>query len=568
MGNNCNTSDALFMERFPHLGLLSSSWPIQEIRDEPLPSLQLEKVEALYFYGIGNGSIYFQVKNWLHAKKERELIFLEDNPGAIASFLLRPESADILSDPQIHLALLSKNKQIEQELGTLAERLPERRIEVAALPSYSGRRFQNLRLKLLRKTTLSHALHLDRCHGYQAFENFLKNLKHLPQSFYANALKDTFQGIPAIVCGAGPSLQQSMDLLRNLENRALIIAGGSTLAALSSQGVSPHFGMAVDPNLEEYRRLKNNFAFEVPLLYSTRVFPAIFQTCNGPFGYMRSGIGGVPELWIEEQLGLLGPLLGDFLSPESISVTAICLAWAQFLGCNPILLNGVDLAYTGKKRYANGVAEEGEVLFAEIDAEKSAADRIVKRKDRLGKPIYTAIRWIMESASFSYFAKKHPEVRFINTTEGGIGFQGIDYMPLADASSRFLQKEYDLRSLIHREIAIASMPVFAKERIDEKIDELKESLDRLIDHLQILTGRKKGSTVLAEMELKDEIAFLYLFYDMDGVLETSLRRTFRDWMPDESGVEMEKRSQLRSQEKWTRLLDLSLLYQSLFQKNT
>lgn len=567
MANASLTCEALFMERFPQLGLLCSTWIPVESVEESLPELQLEKVQALYFYGIGTGAIYFQIKKWLKENPERELVFLEDDPGKIAFFLQLPQGLEILSDPQIHIALLSKTKQLDLELEALAARLPETGIEVASLPSYRGRRFQNIRLKLLRKTTLSHALHLDRIHGYQTFQNFLKNLKTVSQSFYANSLKNSFEKIPAIVCGAGPSLQSSIETLRSLENRALLIAGGSTLAALSSQGIAPHFGIAVDPNLEEYRRFKNNFAFETPLLYSTRVFPAIFQTCNGPFGYMRCGIGGILEIWLEEELGLLDPLIGDFLSPESISVTAICVAYAQFLGCSPILLNGVDLAYTGKKRYASGVADEEELLFAEIDAEKSAADRILKRKDREGKPIYTAVRWVMESASLSYFAKKHPEVRFINTTDGGIGFQGIEYLSLPDASNQFLQQEHDLKSRVHQNIAQASMPEGTKEKIDAKIQELKESLQRLIEHLRILAKEKKGSPFLAELEMKEELAFSLFFYDLDQMMDQALDRKFRSWMPEESNSQKEARMALRKEAKWKKTLDLALRYLSFFENS-
>jgi hypothetical protein len=563
MENDLSISNSLFMERFPQLGLFSSSWIPKEPIDELLPELDLNKAEVLYFYGLGTGSIYFEVKEWLKQKKERELIFLEEETGIIASFLTRPESLEILSDPQVHFALLSKGKALDADLERLAARLPERRIEIAALPSYRGRRFQNIRLKLFRKTTLAYALHLDRLHSYQAFENFSKNISQLPRSFYANGLKGAFKEVPAILCGAGPSLQQSIDVLRTLENRALMIAGGSTLAALSSQGISPHFGMAIDPNLEEYRRLKNSFAFEVPLLYSTRVFPAIFQTCNGPFGYMRSGIGGVPELWMEEELGLLDPLLGDFLSPEAISVTAICLAWAQFLGCNPILFNGVDLAYTGKKRYASGVGEDSDVFFSEIEAEKSASDRILKKKDIQGKPILTAVRWVMEAASLSHFAKNHPETQFFNTTEGGIGLPGIDSMPLPEAVSRFLQKEYDLRSRVHEAISHSPMPPNAKEKICEKMAELKESLDRAIGYLEILAGEKKGSDVLAEMELREEISYLYLFYDLDFVFEQTLNRSFRSWIPNESSEEQEKRKAFRLREKWKQWLALAVHYKQL-----
>lgn len=501
------------MERFPALGLIAATFPEKVVLHEALPSFEIGQAEILYFYGLGTGSAYFKCKEWLKEKKERQLIFLEDEPGVIGSFLHREEAPEILSDEQVHLELFSKK---DEEIESLANRFPSQRIEVMALPSKKG--FQNLRLKLLRKTALSHALHLDRLHGYMPFKNFIENVVHLPLSFYANGLKGAFQNVPAVICGAGPSLQKTIDVLRGLENKALIIAGGSTLAALSSQGIMPHFGMAIDPNLEEYRRLRNSFAFEVPFLYSTRVHSGTFQTCNGPFGYMRSGIGGIPELWIEEELGLVDPLIGDGLSSESASVTTICIAWAQFLGCNPILLNGIDMAYTGNKRYSSGVAGDEEIGYAAIDAQKSAPDRILKRKDRLGKPVYTAVRWIMESACISDFAKKHPEIQFVNTTDSGIGFKGIEYAPLEKAVEKF--EESNLRERVHQAIGASPMPDGTKELIEAKISELEESLERVVGHLRILSGEKKGSTALAEMELKEEIAFLYLFYDIYQVLKS------------------------------------------------
>lgn len=500
---------ALLMERFPLLGLQAASWAETKMEEKEL-QIEVGKADVVYFYGLCP-SIFFQCKAWLAHNKDRHLIFLEDDLGVIASFLHRREAIEILSHLQVHIALPS-------EIDALAEQFPVRRLEVFGHPS--KKKLKTLKLKILRKTTLTHALHLDRLHGYQPFQNFIQNAKQIPRSFYANHLRNALKNIPAIVCGAGPSLEPTLGLLREMETRAVIIAGGSTLAALSSHGINPHFGMAVDPNLEEYRRLKNSFAFEVPLLYSTRVFPAIFQTCNGPFGYMRSGIGGLPELWLEEELGLLDPLLGDFLSEESISVTAICVAWAQFIGCNPILLNGVDMAYTGKKRYAAGVVEEEELIFQAIDAEKSAPDRIIRRKNRKGQFVHTAVRWVMESASISHFAKKHPEVHFINTTPDGIGFQDIEYVPLEDAAKHF--PTLDIRTRIHEGIDKARMKKGTQEKLEEKIGDLKASLERVIEFLQILSGERSGSKALAELELQEEIATLYLFYDARQLFTSDL----------------------------------------------
>jgi len=355
---------------------------------------------------------------------------------------------------------------------------------------------------------------MDRLHGHQPFENFVRNVPHLKHAFYANGLKNAFQGIPAIICGAGPSLQGAIPLLKQLEKKALIIAGGSAVAALSAKGVMPHFGMAIDPNLEEYRRFRNSFALECPLLFSTRLFPGVFRTCNGPFGYMRTGIGGAPELWLEEELGLTDPLLGENLSEESTSVMPICLAFAQHIGCSTVMLAGVDLAYTDGRRYAEGISKEKE-QFGAIEAAKSAPDRILRRKDKRGQFVKTAVRWVMEAAALSHFAKKHPEIRWINTTEGGLPIGGFEEMAL---ESFPFSNEWDLTKLVQQQIAQNPMP-----ELKDLMGELKESLERLISHLEILADKKKGFKALAEFELKEELAASVLFYDIDKVLRQSQR---------------------------------------------
>ncbi len=487
---------SLLMERFPALGLSAYTW-----EPEPLPLSQVKlpdlgKANLLYIGGIAHFGLFFQLKKWLE-DPNKKIVFLEDNPGYLASFLQLPEAEEILSHSQV---LIEMGLSVDE----LAEKYRERRVERVGIPEAK-------KLKLFRRTTLSYALQMDRLYGHQPFENFVKNTQMLPKSFYANRLKDQFADVPAIICGAGPSL--SIEVLKQMEDRALIIAGGSTIAALSSKGIIPHFGMVIDPNYEELLRMQKSSAADMPLLYSTRVYPRVFETSNGPFGYMRCGVGGAPELWLEEELGLKEPLIGDCLSPESISVTSICLAWAQFIGCKSIYLNGIDLAYTRNRRYAEGVTDEKEVPYDLIDQEKSVGDRILKRKGRKGT-VHTAVRWIMEAASLSYFARKHKEIAFFNTTEEGLPIRGIPYAPLP--TDLPLQK--NLRKRVYEAIDAASMPPQTKEIVAEKMKALKESLARLIGYLEILAGKKKGSSALAEYELKEEIAYLYLFYDIRNVI--------------------------------------------------
>ncbi len=502
-------------QRLNKLRLLAAAWEPKKIPAADLTDwrskLSLEKIEILYILGLG--SAYNHLQDWLKRDAKRRLIFLEQDGGNIACAVA--EEHPLLQDPQVELEWLPPEH--EPLLQELAERYPAKAIEVVALP---GQDAETIRLELLRKTTLSNALHQDRLHGYQPFENFVQNIAHLKDAFYANGLRNAFKNIPAIICGAGPSLQQALPLLAELEGRALIIAAGSAIAALSAAGIEPHFAVAIDPNLEEYRRFKNSFAFDCPLLISTRVFPGIFSTCNGPIGYLRSGIGGIPELWLEEELKLTDPLLGEHLSEESISVAPICAAYAQLLGCSTILLAGVDLAYTDGKRYAENVSTETAEL-REIEAEKSVSDRILYRADKQGRSVATAVRWLMEASSLSHYASKHHEIQWINTTEGGLPISHFENLPLYRSVERFCTVQTDLRGRIAREIALHPMP-----NPTGKLTELKESLDRLIDHLQILTGEKKGSTALAEVELQDELATSILFYDIERLLPKESRWEF------------------------------------------
>lgn len=488
---------SILMERFPLLGLMYPSLKTIEAQFEFLKPFDIGKADVVIIFGLRMGAPYFQLKDWLHEKPNRKIIFIEEQ---FAYFIANSPHVSLLKDPQVFL-----------ENQFVPEKYPFHRVEILGLTSAK-------KLNALRKITLAHALHQDRLHGYQPFRNFMQNVKQFPHSFYANALKDKFRDVPAIVCGAGPSLQKAIPALKKLADRALIIAGGSTLAALSSQGVPIHFGIAIDPNLEEYRRLKNSFAFDTPLLYSTRVHPDVFQTCSGPFGYLRSGIGGILEVWMEEELRLLDPLIGENLSSESISVTSICVAFAQYLGCRTICLSGVDLAYTNQKRYADGVCADVDNSFQEIDAEKSAADRILRRKNRKGQWIHTAVRWVMEAAALSHFAKKHPEIRWINTTEGGLKIQGIPYQEICELN---FPQIFDLKTRITQEIAKAPMSTHA-----EKIEELKTSLDRVIQHLEVLAGEKPGSEALAELEIQDEIASDLLFYDVNEILGVGAWKEF------------------------------------------
>ncbi len=291
-------------------------------------------------------------------------------------------------------------------------------------------------------------------------------------------------------------------------------------------GITPHFGMALDPNPEEYERLLPAKPLEMPFLYTNRLLPSVFSLCKGPVGYMKSDTGGIFESWMEEKLDIAGTAIGPDLGREALSVTTLAIAYAYALGCDPIILAGVDLAYTGMKRYADGVVEDPKISIEALQKDKRATEQILLEKGRDGKPIYTLVKWVMERDCIEEFAKSHPERRFINATEGGLGFSEIPYAPLGSID---LSTSFDLRGKIDTEIQQAKLPHITKGKILQLYREVEESLQRCrVIAREMLTKPVFGKKTLLESDWQEEIAYTALLQLVDPALDRILFRYYQD----------------------------------------
>lgn len=553
-----NSSRLHLLERYPELLFLLSYTPFAPYQPKENPlhlesideemrrffdKWELEGVDIFYLYGIGLGHHYCALRRWLKERRERRVVFLEEDLGVLMALLEEEHAEDLLFDPQVAIHFLSTNTPLDEQLEGIVAHFPSDRVEVAAIESYQKKkqsRFQSLRLKIFRCSSVSHAILTEALYGHKLLGNLLRNIKRWPNSFFATGLKGKFRDIPAIICGAGPSLSETVPLLKTLEDCALIIAGGSTIAALSNQGVFPHLGLALDPNEEEFDRLKIGSAYEMPLIYATRLQPDVFNALNGERGYLISDTGGTCERYFEKAMGIEAEAIGPELGAEAFSVTTLAIALAVEMGCNPILLNGIDLAYTGMHRYAEGVIPSSAVEVQEIRQQKKAPERLLKRKNIHGHYVHTLVKWVMESECIAAYAKAHPEVRLINVSANGIGFEGITNVSLAEIVETELKNSLDLRALVHREIEQLKLPL-SSEKIFREIEEISESLLRLgsiaeemLEELERvkdkvpfgLSAFPTGKMTILEIDFQEEKAFECLFPTLGPALDRLLSRAF------------------------------------------
>ena len=514
--------------RYPDLAFLLSVFPHKKtkLKSKEKPFLEwldaqsLEGIELVYVVGLFSFSLPEKLQKWLSGKQERALVFLEYDLGAFTAF----EQEELFNNPQIHFHHFQ-----EDPCEALAETFPTERLLVycpkhKTFPSES----------LIRYSARLSALFSDVLYSHSIVHNVISNYRRLEGTFAANKWQGAFRGIPAVICGAGPSLEKLIPTLKKSGDKALIFGCGSGITALSHHGVRPHFAMAVDPNLEEYERLKASTYFEGPFLFAPRLHKDVFATTSGPFGFLKTDTGGLIENWLEERCSFDDAPIGPDLGPEAFSVTTLAVSYAYALGCSPIILAGVDLAYTGGRRYAAGV----EAVPAQA-IEPRALEKVLIRKDLNGKPVETLLKWVMEADCISAFAKEHKETKFINSTEGGLGFKGIKNISLEIALSTV--KTQDLFGMIHHMIQEHPLEVDL-ERIKREIASLSESLKSCCILCQQILHEKaeSGRRLLYRLDLEEETAFTALLSPIDAALDRLLPRYYPSLDPQEAKIGWER----------------------------
>jgi hypothetical protein len=181
----------------------------------------------------------------------------------------------------------------------------------------------------------------------------LGNLPVIAREGNAAALDGLFAGCPAVVVGAGPSLDNSLPALAALQDRAVIIGADTTLRPLLAAGVRPHIMVGVDPAELNARHLAGVPGLDgIWLAAEGSLHPSAFEGFAG-----RTFIFKVSDHEPWPWLRSAGLDRGALRAWGSVVTSAFDLALR--LGCNPIVFAGLDLSYPVRRPYcANTIYDD------------------------------------------------------------------------------------------------------------------------------------------------------------------------------------------------------------------
>jgi hypothetical protein len=250
----------------------------------------------------------------------------------------------------------------------------------------------------------------------------LANLPDIVHSAGVEALDGAFAGTPAILCGAGPSLDANIADLARVADRAVIVAADTALGPLVSAGVAPHLAVAADSSALNARHLTSvSGGDEVMLVAEGSVHPSAFAAFRGRAFTFRVS-EHEPWPWLADA----GIVRGELRTWGSVLTSAFDLA--RRMGCNPIVFAGADLAFTGGRPYCRGTIYDAmwqEWIDKGCTWEQMMADYFSRQPevwldDVHGQQVRTAPHlvsfrnWLVEQTTAG------GGTSFINATGGGI----------------------------------------------------------------------------------------------------------------------------------------------------
>ncbi len=248
-------------------------------------------------------------------------------------------------------------------------------------------------------------------------------------------LKNKFEGMTAVIAGAGPSLEADIECLRKLKNHAIIIAAGSTIQSLLHFGIEPHLIVSMDGSEANYNAFKGLDIQHIPLLFTPMLKYRILDEKNENLCHVHF-INDSPTIHF---MGLKEP---DPIFNSNHSVTGTAIQAAVYLGCNEIVFTGQDLSYPNENTYSPGARhmskQRNEIVINAIKAMGVTVENVQGTQNQTSHAMSLTLLDI-ENMTLKFAS----DARFINTTQMGAKIKHTEWNTMEEVLLRLQGKSLE-----------------------------------------------------------------------------------------------------------------------------
>jgi hypothetical protein len=311
-------------------------------------------------------------------------------------------------------------------------------------------------------------------------------LDNFTEALDAGSIKPLYQAanrLQTIILGVGPSLTRFVDEIKKSKEESLLVTSLQALPALKNIGIKPHICMCIDFTKgmrRVYERLDQDWARDIPMIYSTKTDPQVISSYPGP---------KLP-VWCKGGLGTHIVSVQEPILDAGSNVAVALIRFFYWAGVRQFVLAGQDFAWSGESTHLNGHhASQKKFNFNP----KSH----IQLKNKYGQNIFTTQTYLSAITDLEESLKVVRDCEVYNLYGGGIQIQGsVDIDSLNDIEN-VRQSSIKDNEIFWQKFAscFRSQPrpnlpldtsnwVTSLRRVEKRVEKLFKRLDQNQVHIQ------------------------------------------------------------------------------------
>lgn len=430
----------------------------------------------VFFYGIGMG---YHVEKFIELYPNNSYSLYEPVPEVFFEMSEHKELRNVINKNTSNLYIDRHNEDTLSYLDEFST--SNENIHLIVLPSYKNiakEKYEQFH-KNIRETILNRRTNLHTDASFQKLwvMNSLINFETVlnTPNMLKNIDRSQFEGKPALIVSAGPSLAEDIEYIRHIKenNLAYIFSVGSAINSLIEYDVLPDAVFTYDPkerNQNVFKKMFKDNIDSIPMVFGSSVGFETIMKYSGPKVHFITSQDKASLYYLQEQIDLEQDVILD-----APSIAVMTFQILNKLGASPIIFAGQNLGYLNGRRFSKGID------YAHIPTivDNETLEKAITTQDVYGNEIKTNTSFNNMRESIERFVHLYKDNVFINTTKGGASIKGVPFVPIEQVI-----KETLIRPL-QKQKWWESITRYNQSEISRKITHLKNSKMELLRHFSL-----------------------------------------------------------------------------------
>lgn len=431
------------------------------VAEQDIKSRNLRLPDLAVFLGFGLG---YEVFEYLNKYPHARVLIIEHDMELLKTAFSTIKYLDLLNSANVYFVggpnLRAFYPMIFKFLNISSNIYFLKSVNVLEQPvCYLGNKEYYLSSLQLLKEAIHQVLLLYGNDPYDSLLGIKYTLRNIPTIINSPGISDLegiFKGKPGIVVASGPSLNKNIHLLKDLKEKAVICAADGSVKILKHNNLPPaHLVTSLERVIETsylFEGLTEEDTKDSYLAACPVIVPETYANFPGEKIIVYRNFATFDWLDIKKGILDIGPSSGN-----------MAFKVLEYLGCDPIILVGQDLAMTDDFRtHAQGFHSGNEPqpnLPNLLKVEGNYQKEVTTRK------VYKQFLLHYERDVAAY------KGTVINATEGGAKIHGTQLMTFQEAIDKYIKTNIDSTNTIKRALKYP--------KYKEKEKQIKETLKKL-----------------------------------------------------------------------------------------